>query len=323
MIVAGPRPRAADPRVCRGLQRLCVDLAQGELVDPGEVVSAANRELMHGVGARHIEPLVELSLAPTGHHARDADPPTCTKSACPATTGTPDRRALSSRGHQLAAGPEDFHEGRHRGAVHRTRPYAASASTMPGGKQRADTWRLVGHDETRPRHGGLASSHPVMCRLSMSLRSSAGADCRLVRIDILCGIDTVIVGGSSMLSGTGPSSAEGAAAVPPCASVSPCSVLEAPFQCSDFPAPHRECCFPRRHDLRSCRWYHPPPWWNLLRCWRCDAGIGRAVIVRQRTGGGQCHQAANVRRSTATMRILLNSLSLHIQVAWVWQNALA
>ena len=49
-----------------GFDDYALTLPKG-LVDPGEdVVSAANRELMEecGVGARHIEPLVELSLAP-------------------------------------------------------------------------------------------------------------------------------------------------------------------------------------------------------------------------------------------------------------------
>ncbi|MDF9435334.1 MULTISPECIES: ADP compounds hydrolase NudE [Chromohalobacter] len=68
MIVAMPDPDHVllIHEYAAGFDDYALTLPKG-LVDPGEdVVSAANRELMEecGVGARHIEPLVELSLAP-------------------------------------------------------------------------------------------------------------------------------------------------------------------------------------------------------------------------------------------------------------------
>lgn len=68
MIVAMPDPEHVllIREYAAGFDDYALTLPKG-LVDPGEdIVTAANRELMEecGVGARNIEPLVELSLAP-------------------------------------------------------------------------------------------------------------------------------------------------------------------------------------------------------------------------------------------------------------------
>lgn len=68
MIVAMPDPDHVllIREYAAGFDDYALTLPKG-LVDPGEdIVTAANRELMEecGVGARRIEPLVELSLAP-------------------------------------------------------------------------------------------------------------------------------------------------------------------------------------------------------------------------------------------------------------------
>ncbi|GGX87276.1 ADP-ribose diphosphatase NudE [Litchfieldella qijiaojingensis] len=68
MIVAMPDPEHVllIREYAAGFDDYVLTLPKG-LVDPGEdIVSAANRELMEecGFGARNIEPLVELSLAP-------------------------------------------------------------------------------------------------------------------------------------------------------------------------------------------------------------------------------------------------------------------
>lgn len=68
MIIAMPDPEHVllIREYAAGFEDYVLTLPKG-LVDPGEdVVSAANRELMEecGFGARRIEPLVELSLAP-------------------------------------------------------------------------------------------------------------------------------------------------------------------------------------------------------------------------------------------------------------------
>ena len=68
MIVAMPDPDHVllIREYAAGFDDYALTLPKG-LVDPGEdIITAANRELMEecGVGARNIEPLVELSLAP-------------------------------------------------------------------------------------------------------------------------------------------------------------------------------------------------------------------------------------------------------------------
>ncbi|MEC9482191.1 MAG: ADP compounds hydrolase NudE [Halomonas sp.] len=68
MIVAMPDPENVllIREYAAGFDDYALTLPKG-LIDPGEdIVTAANRELMEecGVGARNIEPLVELSLAP-------------------------------------------------------------------------------------------------------------------------------------------------------------------------------------------------------------------------------------------------------------------
>lgn len=68
MIVAMPDPEHVlmIREYAAGFEEYVLTLPKG-LVDPGEdIVTAANRELMEecGFGAHHIEPLVELSLAP-------------------------------------------------------------------------------------------------------------------------------------------------------------------------------------------------------------------------------------------------------------------
>ncbi|MCC5884146.1 MAG: ADP compounds hydrolase NudE [Halomonas sp.] len=68
MIIAMPDPDHVllIREYAAGFEDYVLTLPKG-LVDPGEdIITAANRELMEecGFGARHIEPLVELSLAP-------------------------------------------------------------------------------------------------------------------------------------------------------------------------------------------------------------------------------------------------------------------
>ncbi|MFG6668586.1 ADP compounds hydrolase NudE [Halomonas sp. HNIBRBA4712] len=74
MIVAMPDPEHVllIREYAAGFEEYALTLPKG-LVDPGEdILTAANRELMEecGVGARHLEPLIELSLAPNYMHHR-------------------------------------------------------------------------------------------------------------------------------------------------------------------------------------------------------------------------------------------------------------
>lgn len=92
MIIAMPDPDHVllIREYAAGFEDYVLTLPKG-LVDPGEdIVTAANRELMEecGFGARRIEPLVELSLAPTTCviACRCCWPPNSIPNACRATS---------------------------------------------------------------------------------------------------------------------------------------------------------------------------------------------------------------------------------------------
>ncbi|WP_458525313.1 ADP compounds hydrolase NudE [Onishia taeanensis] len=119
MIVAMPDPEHVllIREYAAGFDDYVLTLPKG-VVDPGEdIVSAANRELMEecGFGAHHLEPLVELSLAPNYMHhrmqvmlARDLYP-----HRLPGDEPEPllvETHAIESLPGLLAR--EDFHEGR-------------------------------------------------------------------------------------------------------------------------------------------------------------------------------------------------------------------
>ncbi|MCI0510146.1 ADP-ribose diphosphatase [Chromohalobacter marismortui] len=119
MIVAMPDPEHVllIHEYAAGFDDYALTLPKG-LVDPGEdIVSAANRELMEecGMGARRIEPLVELSLAPNymSHRIHVMLATELYEKRLPGDEPEPlvvERHPLEDIASLLAR--EDFHEGR-------------------------------------------------------------------------------------------------------------------------------------------------------------------------------------------------------------------